>query len=197
MVLASASPRRLELLHAAGVNPSVEPSDFDESSVRDLSPPAQALAAARGKARDIAARRPTALVIGADTVVALGRDALGKPVDDRHAAVMLQRLGGRDHEVVSAICIIAPGGRRVSGLSSSVVRFDSLSPERIRAYVAGGEPIGKAGAYAIQGQAAGFARVVRGRRDTVIGLSTRLLRRLLRQVDDPIAKTLSDNLDPS
>src|SRR5258708_1324394 len=174
----------------------VEPSRFDESSVRDLSPRAQALVAARGKAVDVAARRPHSLVVGADTVVA-GQRALGKPRDDRDAVAMLKSLGGRDHQVHSAVCLVAPGGRRVSGLSSSVVRFAPLSPERIRAYVAGGEPNGKAGAYAIQGQAAEFAHVVRGRRDTVIGLSTRLLLRLLRQIEDPIAKTLSDNLDPS
>ncbi len=197
MVLASASPRRLELLRAAGASVMVEPSRFDESSVRDLSPRAQALVAARGKAVDVAARRPHSLVVGADTVVALGQRALGKPRDDRDAVAMLKSLGGRDHQVHSAVCLVAPGGRRVSGLSSSVVRFAPLSPERIRAYVAGGEPNGKAGAYAIQGQAAEFAHVVRGRRDTVIGLSTRLLLRLLRQIEDPIAKTLSDNLDPS
>ena len=175
----------------------MEPSGFDEGSVRDLPPRAQALAAARGKAMDVAARRPRSLVIGADTVVALGRRALGKPRDAGDAAAMLRRLGGRDHQVYSAICLVAPGGRRVSALSSSVVRFNLLSRERIRAYVAGGEPIGKAGAYAIQGEAAEFARVVRGRKDTVIGLSTRLLLRLLGQIEDPIAKTLSDNLDPS
>ncbi len=185
------------MLHAAGVDPLVEPSEFDETSVRGLSPRAQALAAARGKARDIAARRPTALVIGADTVVALGQEALGKPRDGRHAVAMLKRLGGREHQVLSAICLVAPGGRVVSGLSSSVVSFETLTPKRIRTYVDGGEPIGKAGAYAIQGQAADFVSLVRGRRDTVIGLSTRLLLRLLRQIDDPNAKTLSDNLDPS
>jgi septum formation protein len=130
-------------------------------------------------------------------VVAVGLEALGKPRDDRHAVAMLRRLGGRDHQVHSAICLVAPGGRHVLGLSSSLVRFQPLSPERIRAYVAGGEPIGKAGAYAIQGQAAEFASVVRGRRDTVIGLSSRLLLRLLLQIGGPIAKTLSDNLDPS
>ena len=187
----------MELLRAAGADPAVEPSDFDESAVRDLPPPAQALAAARGKAADVAGRRPDALVIGADTVVALGPEALGKPRDGRDAVAMLTRLSGRDHQVYSAISLVAPGGRRASGLSSSVVRFGALGPERIRNYVAGGEPSGKAGAYAIQGQAAEFARVIRGRRDTVIGLSTRLLLRLLRQIDDPIGKTLSDNLDPS
>jgi septum formation protein len=197
VILASASPRRLELLRAAGARPAVEPSRFDEGSVRDLPPRAQALAAARGKAMDVAGRRPNSLVIGADTVVALGRRALGKPRDAGDAAAMLTRLGGRDHHVHSAICLVAPGGRRVSGLSSSVVRFNRLTRARILTYVAGGEPIGKAGAYAIQGEAAEFAHVVRGRRDTVIGLSTGLLLRLLRQIEDPLAKTLSDNLDPS
>ena len=197
MVLASASPRRLEILRSRGVRVTVVPSGFDESSVRGLSPRHQALAAARGKAIDVVARRRGALVIAADTVVALGPDALGKPDDHRHAAAMLARLAGRDHSVHTAICVVSAGGRRAVGLSSSVVRVQRLDRSQVSRYVASGEPIGKAGGYAIQGQAAEFARVIRGRRDTVVGLSLRLLHRLLVELGEPLANSLSDNLDPS
>ncbi len=130
-------------------------------------------------------------------MVALDGVALGKPRNQHDAAVMLRSLSGRDHRVYSALCIVSADGRRASAVASSQVRMARLTPREVRAYVAGGESLGKAGAYAIQGQAGEFVRVVRGRRDTVIGLSMSLLARLLRQLEHPAARGLSDNLDPS
>jgi septum formation protein len=197
LILASASPRRSQLLKDAGLDVAVEVSSFDEESVRHLPPRLQALVAARGKTLDVLDRHPDAWILGADTVVALDGLALGKPRNPHDAALMLRSLAGRDHSVHSALCLIAPDGRRATALASSQVRFAPLTPSQVREYVAGGEPLGKAGAYAIQGQAGEFARVVRGRRDTVVGLSMGLLARLMRRLDNPAAKGLSDNLDPS
>jgi septum formation protein len=197
LILGSASPRRRQLLENAGLEFAVAVSTFDEDRVRQLPPRRQVLAAARGKALDVRRRRPGAWIVGADTVVALDGVALGKPRDPRDAARLLRSLSGRDHSVHSAICVVAPDGRRATGVASSQVRLARLSPGRVRAYVAGGEPMGKAGGYAIQGRGGAFARVVRGRRDTVVGLSMSLLARLLRQLDHPAARGLSDNLDPS
>ena len=197
VILASASPRRRQLLENAGFDFTVTASSFDEDRVRQLPPRRQALAAARGKALEVRRRRPGAWIVAADTVVALDGVALGKPRDPHDAARMLRSLSDRDHAVHSAICVVAPDGRRATAVASSQVRLGRLSPSRVRAYVAGGEPLGKAGGYAIQGQGGEFARVVRGRRDTVVGLSMSLLARLLRRLDHPAAKGLSDNLDPS
>jgi septum formation protein len=197
LILASASPRRRHLLENAGLDFAVVVSTFGEDRVRHLSPRRQALVAARGKALDVHRRHPDGWIVGADTVVALDGVALGKPRNPHDAALMLRSLSDRDHFVHSALCLVAPDGRRASALASSQVRLARLTPSQVRAYVGGGEPLGKAGAYAIQGQAGEFARVVRGRRDTVVGLSLSLLARLLRQLDHPAARGLSDNLDPS
>jgi septum formation protein len=185
------------LLEDAGVSVGVDVSAFDEESVRHLAPRLQATAAARGKALDVRRRHPDAWIVGADTVVALDGLALGKPRDPTDAARMLRSISGRDHCVHSALCLVAPDGRRATALATSQVRFASLTPNQVRAYVAGGEPLGKAGAYAIQGQAAEFATVIRGRRDTVVGLSMSLMARLMRQLGHPAARGLSDNLDAS
>jgi len=197
LILASASPRRRRLLENLGLDFAVDVSTFDEDGVRQLAPRRQAVAAARGKALDVHRRHRDSWVVGADTVVSLDGVALGKPHNPHDAARMLRTLSGRDHFVHSAVCVVAPGGRRASAVASSQVRLARLTPSQVRAYVAGGEPLGKAGGYAIQGQAAEFARVVRGRRDTVVGLSIQLLTRLLGQLGHPAGRGLSDNLDPS
>jgi septum formation protein len=196
-VLASASPRRRELLEATGIDFEVDPSKFDEAAVRSLTARRQALAAARGKAADVHLRRPGEWVVGCDTVVVLDGECLGKPQNPHAAALMLGHLSGREHAVISAVSVISPDGRRASDLASSRVRIDALAPARIRAYVATGEPLDKAGAYAIQGSGAEFARLVRGRFDNVVGLPVHVLDRLLRRLGHPGAPSHSDNLDPS
>ena len=197
LVLASASPRRRDLLATAGAKFEVEPSNFDENSVRDLPPRRQALRAARGKALDVHARRRRDWVVGCDTVVVIDGESLGKPGSPREAGRMLRRLSGRDHSVITAVCVVAPDGRRRSAASSSRVRVKALAPGRVDAYVATGEPLDKAGAYAIQGAAREFTRVISGRVDTVVGLPVSLLGRLLGQLGYPAGHTLSANLDPA
>lgn len=196
-MLASASPRRRDLLATAGAKFEVEPSAFDEDSVRDLPPRRQALRAARGKALDVHARRPADWVLGCDTVVVIDGEALGKPGSPGEAVRMLRRLSGRDHSVITAVCVVAPDGRRRSAAVSSRVRVKTLAPVGVDAYVATGEAFDKAGAYAIQGAAGEFTRVIAGRVDTVVGLPISLLGRLLRQLGHPAGHTLSANLDPS
>jgi septum formation protein len=197
LTLASASPRRRELLAATGMEFEVEPSRFDETTVRDLPARRQAVAAARGKADYVHSRRPGDWVIGCDTVVVLDGECLGKPHRPHDAAQMLQRLSGREHSVISAVSVITPDGRRASAAASGRVRVAAISAAQIRAYVATGEPLDKAGAYAIQGGAAEFARLVSGEFDTVVGLPLRLLHRLLRRLGYQGAPSYSDNLDPA
>ena len=185
------------MLKTTAIEFEVEPSNFDESTLRHMPARRQALAAARGKAAEVYRRRPRDWVIGCDTVVVLDGECLGKPRDPRDAVRMLRRLRGREHSVISAVAVISPDGRRASGSSSSRVRVEAVSESRIRAYVAGGEPLDKAGAYAIQGQAAEFTHLVSGGIDTVVGLPLRLLYRLLRRLGHPGGQLHSDNLDPA
>jgi septum formation protein len=196
-VLASASPRRRELLQTAGAKFDVEPSAFDEASVRDLPPRRQAMRAARGKALEVHARRPADWIVGCDTMVVLDGQSLGKPAGPRDAGRMLRRLSGRDHTVVTAVCVVAPDGRRRVAAASSRVRMQALASDEVNAYVATGEPLDKAGAYAIQGQAGAFTTVINGRLDTIVGLPVALLGRLLRQLGHPAGGSLSANLDPA
>ena len=197
LVLASASPRRRDILASAGAKFEVQASAFDEDSVRELAPRQQALRAARGKALDVHARRPGDWVVGCDTVVVLDGEALGKPEGPADAGRMLRRLSGRDHGVITAVCVVAPDGRRRSGAASSRVRVQALAPVVVEAYVATGEPLDKAGAYAIQGEAGEFTRVISGRIDTVVGLPVALLGRLMGQLGQQGGSGLSGNLDPA
>jgi septum formation protein len=183
LILASASPRRTEILAGLGLHFEAVPSGFDEGALRGLGPRAHALAAAAGKAEAVARDRPGDSVIGIDTVVAVDGTTLGKPADGADARRMLAVLSGRDHAVISAVHVVR-GASSSAGHAISQVRFRRLSRAEIDAYVATGEPADKAGAYAIQGGARAFASVTRGRLDTVVGLPTHLLRRLLRRVGD-------------
>jgi septum formation protein len=178
LVLASASPRRRQLLAAAGIAHVAVPSGFDESSLRHLPPLAQARRAARAKAEEVAARRPGSWVLGCDTVVALPAATLGKPRDGVEASQMLRRLAGREHSVISAVCLLSPDGRRAEGHGISRVAIRELRPYEIAEYVATGEPMDKAGAYAIQGGGGEFAGLARGSVDTVVGLPVHVVRRL-------------------
>lgn len=182
MVLASASPRRQEVLAAAGIQFVAVASSFDESTVRDLAPRAHARAAALGKARAAATTHVGDWVLGSDTVVALDARVLGKPRDGVEASRMLRSLSGREHDVVSAVCLVAPDGRIAEGYGISRVAFRALRPHEVAEYVATGEPMDKAGAYAIQGGAGEFAGLVRGSLDTVVGLPMHVVRRLGRRL---------------
>jgi septum formation protein len=171
LVLASASPRRLELLRQVGLEPTdVIPTDIDETPLKGEVPRALAARLARAKAEAVAKTRGDAFVIGADTVVALGRRALGKASDEAEARRFLERLSGRRHRVVGGVTVIAPGGRSVSRVVTTAVAFKRLEAREIAAYLQSGEWQGKAGAYAIQGLAARFVREINGSYPNVVGL---------------------------
>ena len=179
-VLASASPRRSDLLTAAGHDFEVLPADVDETPRPGEAAADAAVRLAQDKAAVVGALRPAALVIAGDTVVVRDGVLLGKPADADAARAMLQSLSGRRHEVISSTALLhAPSGQGVCGRHVSVVEFATLTPEVLEAYVGGGEWRGKAGGYAIQGDAAAFATLRSGRLDTVIGLSLALVDELL------------------
>jgi len=171
LVLASASPRRRELLAQIGIVPArVAAAGLDEAPLRRELPRAHALRLAEAKARAVAAENPDALVLGADTVVALGRRILPKAEDEATARQCLMRLSGRRHRVLGGVCIVAPGGIVRMRLVTSVVGFKQLAAAEIAVYLASGEWQGKAGGYAIQGRAAAFVRFLSGSYSNVVGL---------------------------
>jgi septum formation protein len=168
-VLASASPRRRALLEAAGVAVDVDPVDVDEARLDGESPAQYVERLAREKAAAGARRHPDALVLGADTTVTLDGDVLGKPVDAAEAAGMLRRLSSRTHEVLTGIAI-AWRGAIASHVERTAVAMAPLSEADIAWYVASGEPLDKAGAYAIQGLASRFIPRIDGSYTNVVGL---------------------------
>ncbi len=172
LVLASASPRRLDLLAQIGLVPdTVEPARVDETPRPGEAPRALALRLACAKARAAALRHGGAFVIGADTVVACGRRLLPKAEDEAAARGALALLSGRRHRVVGGLCVLAPDGRAVRRRVETLVSFKRLHRREIDAYIASGEWRGKAGAYAIQGRAAVFVKRINGSYSNVVGLA--------------------------
>ncbi len=180
IVLASASPRRLELLLQIGLSPRVWVSQVPESRLSGESPRAYTERVARAKALAATEHFADAVVIGADTVVALDAEILGKPRDRSDAARMLRALSGREHEVFSAVAVWR-AGRMLSSVSRSQVHFGALSEAGIAAYCDTGEPDDKAGGYGIQGRAAVFITELRGSYSGVVGLPLFETAELLRQ----------------
>jgi septum formation protein len=171
LVLASTSPRRLALLRQIGIEPdAVDPPDIDEAAAPRERPAELARRLAAAKAAAVAARYPDGFVVGADTVVALGRRVLPKAQDEAMARSCLSRLSGRRHRVYGGLCVVAPSGRRAERLVCTVVTFKRLDAAEIDAYLAAGEWRGKAGGYAIQGRAAAFVRAINGSYSNVVGL---------------------------
>ena len=171
LVLASASPRRLELLRQIGIEPAaVAPAAIEERALPRELPRAHALRLAEAKARAVACGHPDAYVLGADTVVARGRRILPKALDEATARRCLTLLSGRRHRVLGGLCVIAPGGRHACRLVTSTVAFRRLQPDDVDAYIAAGEWHDKAGGYAIQGRAAAFVRHLSGSYTNVVGL---------------------------
>lgn len=171
LVLASASPRREELLRSVGLEIEVVPSGIRETLDSGRSPAMQAKSWARQKAHAVSELRPGDWVLGADTIVVLGPVVLGKPEDSKDAAGMLRRLSDAVHTVITGMCLTCRdrGFLRVGHVRTGV-RFKQLSEEEIQSYVATGEPLDKAGAYGIQGKGAGFVRSIRGSYTNVVGL---------------------------
>lgn len=171
LVLASASPRRLQLLQQVGIRPSdVDPADVDEAPRRRELPHHYARRVALDKLAAVAARHPGAFLLAADTVVAVGRRILPKPEDEAEARRCLELLSGRRHRVLGGVAVQAPDGRRVDTLVTTAVIFKRLSQDELDRYLAGGEWRGKAGGYAIQGAAAAFIPKIIGSYPNVVGL---------------------------
>jgi septum formation protein len=171
LILASASPRRLDLLAQIGIRPdAVDPADIAETVRSRELPGPHALRLAREKALAVARRHPGTFVLAADTVVACGRRVLPKAEDESVAQQCLQFLSGRRHRVHGGVALVDPAGRLTDRQVETVVAFKRLTEAEIAAYVASGEWHGKAGAYAIQGRAARFVRWISGSYSNVVGL---------------------------
>jgi septum formation protein len=185
LILASASPRRLELLARLGVTPdAASPTDIDETPRQQELPAAYACRLAREKAAAVAAEG--AVVLAADTVVAVGRRILPKAEDEAEARRCLELLSGRRHRVHSAVAVKDCEGRVRMRLSTSIVTFKRLSLDELQAYLAAGEWRGKAGGYAIQGRAEALVRFLSGSHSGVMGLPLYETRALLRAAGYPL-----------
>lgn len=178
LILASASPRRAELLTSAGYRFEVAPADVDETPRPGEAPVAYALRVARDKAQAVAAVRP-GTVLAADTVVAIDGLILGKPADAVDAARMLRLVSGRLHDVHTAVVVVPRDVRERAEVVTTRVRFLALTEAEVAWYVASGEPEGKAGAYAIQGRGARFIDWIEGSWSNVVGLPIATVYRLL------------------
>jgi septum formation protein len=184
LLLASASPRRAELLAAAGFDFDVDPVIVDERQRAGESPIMYADRVARLKAAAGAVRHPHRLVVGADTIVVLDNEVLGKPTDAVEAGRMLRLLSGRSHEVLTGVAVASTAGL-VSHVECTTVWFNEISDEDVRWYVSTGEPMGKAGAYAIQGLASRFIPRIDGSYSSVVGLPVAVLVRILEEIGRP------------
>jgi septum formation protein len=171
IILASQSPRRRDILRMLGIVFEVDPSGIDEPLPSCHEDPGRLVRdAALAKARRVSGRRPNAIVIGSDTVVTIDGHVLGKPSDSAEAARMLRQLSGRTNVVYSGVAIVTSDGRDAAGWESTAVEMGPMSDEDIAWYVGTGEPLGKAGGYAIQGSGARFIRRIDGCYYTVVGL---------------------------
>jgi septum formation protein len=195
LVLASASPRRQELLRAAGIAITVQPTNIPEVALDGEAPRVFAERLAREKAWAIFKQRPNDFVLGADTVVVVGKEILGKPTNAADAARMLRLLSGRAHQVTTGVCLMGP--RQASSSEenpgakgevlgdtrseTTLVTMNEFTDDEIQAYVATGEPMDKAGAYAIQGMASRWIPKIEGDYSNVVGLPIALVYRMLRE----------------
>ncbi|MEQ8556680.1 MAG: nucleoside triphosphate pyrophosphatase [Henriciella sp.] len=169
LVLASASPRRLDLLAQAGLRPDeIKPADIDESPRKEETPRALAERLAREKA--LAVHAPGQFTLAGDTVVALGRRMLPKAGDAQQVRACLEMMSGRAHQVLSGLALVGPDGRESVRVVTSRVVFKRLTPEEIERYATEGDGVGKAGGYAIQGGAAPFIKRINGSYTAIVGL---------------------------
>lgn len=183
LVLASASPRRAELLRAAGFDFDIVPADVDEVMDVEDTPDGYARRVAQLKAEAVMAQAPGRPILGADTIVLVDNQVLGKPADGDDARRMLRLLSGREHTVLTAVCLVNPAAesRRVqTSVERTTVEFAPLSEDEIEWYISSGEPTDKAGAYAVQGLASRFVIRITGSYSNVVGLPVSLVYQLCR-----------------
>ncbi len=186
LILASASPRRRDLLAGAGIGFTVAAADLDESWREGETPEAHCLRLAQDKALVVADKNPGALALGADTIVVLDGEILGKPRDSAHARWMLEKLSGRTHQVLTAVALASDGEVRESFVSVSAVVFHLLTPAQLEWYLASDEPWDKAGAYAAQGKGAALIEKIDGDFYTVVGLPLAATLRALERAGFPV-----------
>ena len=180
LILASSSPRRAELLRAAGIPFQVDAAEIEEDPLPGEAPDAYVLRVARDKADAVACRKSGSAVLAADTAVVVEGHILGKPADAGHARVMLEALSGRVHDVLTGVALRV-GARELTAVDTTRVRFLPISAGEIDWYIASGEPQGKAGGYAVQGLASRFIDRLEGSYSNVVGLPIATVYRLLRQ----------------
>jgi septum formation protein len=192
LILASASPRRRELLAQVGIVPDkIIPADIDETPHKDELPLPYVQRMADEKAAAVVAQFPNDTVLAADTIVMLGRRILGKPVDAKDAQRMLALISGRRHKVCTAVTVITPTQKPRSRVVQTTVQFKRLTASDINWYIASGEWEGKAGAYAIQGRAEVFVMAIHGSFSNVVGLPLYETANLLQvKLDNPAARPL-------
>jgi len=182
MILASGSPRRIEILKSLGHEFAVIPAGIDENIAAGESPADHVLRLSRAKATYVAAKYPDSLVIGADTIVVLADEILGKPKSPSDAIQMLNRLSGKRHAVYTGLALVYVSRKiNMANYDLTYVMFNDLDPSAIENYVASGEPLDKAGAYGIQGMGSFLVKNYDGELDTVIGLPSKLFEKLLRE----------------
>jgi len=186
LILASCSPRRVELLRRLGLPFETDATDIDEECCLSV-PDAVELLSLR-KAEASFARHPGCYIIGADTLVSVDGKALGKPSDPPEAVRMLHQLSGRIHQVYTGVTVISPDGSRLTEHCRTDVSFVPVPDEEIQSYVLSGEPMDKAGGYALQGRAGCWVDSVHGSDSSVIGLPLHLVRSLLLKVGFPLAE---------
>ena len=198
LVLASASPRRADLLRLLGLNFEIDPSHISEDLDIPLPPEDHVLEISRKKADAVAPRHKNALILSADTVVALGNHILEKPADASQARDMLTRLSGKTHRVLTGLALSdTQSGNTLSDIAITKVTFRLLTPEEIRLYVETGEPLDKAGAYGAQGRAAAFIESISGCFYNVVGLPLSGFWTLFNRLTGKLPFQATQNVDAS
>jgi len=180
LILASASPNRLDLLRSIGLEPDeISPADIDETPHKDELPKNHVLRLAQSKASKVAETHKGNFIIAADTIGYLGRKIIGKAKDENEARKILSMLSGRRHKVYSGLCVIAPDGRKRSRCIITIVKFKKLERDELEEYLKSGQWKGKSGCYGIQSRAGGFIEWINGSFSNVVGLPLAETRKLL------------------